>query len=97
MADGNTADGDSNAPIDRNSLPRDVGPMAPGIAGGGDIPLPHNADEHFHPPPDAQTDGEDESYPDNLHDVMRVVESEVNSRMRSLWEDAPWEVPELTR
>lgn len=55
----------------------------------GRHPNTHNTDEHFHPPPDAPTHGQDASYPDNLHDVMRVVEDEVNARIRSLWDDVP--------
>lgn len=49
-------------------------------------PNQHNTDDHFHPPPDAPTPGQDASYPDGLHDVMRLVESEVNARIRSLWD-----------
>lgn len=48
-------------------------------------PNQHNAYEHFHPPPAAPTRGDDASYPDGLHDVMRLVETEVNARIRSLW------------
>lgn len=52
----------------------------------GRHPNNHNTYDHFHPPPDAPTRGDDASYPDDLHEMMRLVESEVNSRIRSLWE-----------
>lgn len=48
-------------------------------------PNRHNTYDHFHPPPDAPTQGDDASYPDGLHDVMRLIEDEVNARIRSLW------------
>lgn len=52
-------------------------------------PSSHNAYDHFHPPPDAPTPGEDDSFPSGLHEVMRLVEGEVNARIRSLWEGLP--------
>lgn len=48
-------------------------------------PNSHNTYDHFHPPPNAPTQGEDDSYPDDLHEVMRLVEEEINVRIRSLW------------
>lgn len=49
----------------------------------------HNTVDHFHPPPDAPTPGDDASYPDGVHEVMRLVEEEINGRIRSLWESDP--------
>lgn len=48
-------------------------------------PNRHNTYDHFHPPPDAPTRGDDASYPDGLHDVIRLIETEINARIRSLW------------
>jgi hypothetical protein len=49
----------------------------------------HNTYDHFHPPPDAKTPGENATYPNNLHEVMCIVEQETNDRIRSLWKDNP--------
>lgn len=50
-------------------------------------PNPHNSYDHFHPPPDAQTTGEDATYPNTPHEMMRIVERETNDRIRSIWEN----------
>jgi hypothetical protein len=49
-------------------------------------PNPHNAREHFHPPPDAATPGEDASWPSGYRDVTSHVLSEVERRLADLWE-----------
>lgn len=53
-------------------------------------PNHHNSYDHFHPPPPgAQTPGEDATYPNDPHEVMRIIERETNDRIRSLWENQP--------
>lgn len=48
-------------------------------------PNRHNTYDHFHPPPDAVTTGDDVSYPEGLHEALWLIEAEVNGRVRSLW------------
>jgi hypothetical protein len=49
-------------------------------------PNPHNTREHFHPPPDASTPGEDASYPSDYRDVTSYVLSEIEQRIAILWD-----------
>jgi hypothetical protein len=49
-------------------------------------PNPHNDREHLHPPPDAGTPGEDESWPDDPREMIRLVLEEVELRIGRLWE-----------
>lgn len=49
-------------------------------------PNPHNDRDHFHPPPDAATPGEDESWPEDYRGVIRLILDEIESRIQRLWE-----------
>lgn len=46
----------------------------------------HNAREHFHPPPDAETPGLDESYPTDWRDVLTMVLTNLDERIEAFWE-----------
>jgi hypothetical protein len=50
-------------------------------------PNPHNDREHFHPPPDARTPGEDESWPGDHREVLRLVLDAIEERVETLWGD----------
>ena len=50
-------------------------------------PNDHNAREHFHPPPDAPTPGEDEDYPDEWRDVLPTVLTRLDDRIEAFWTD----------
>jgi hypothetical protein len=49
-------------------------------------PNPHNTRDHFHPPPDAATPGEDASWPADPRDVLSRVLDDVERRIERLWE-----------
>ncbi|WP_101295917.1 hypothetical protein [Halegenticoccus soli] len=48
-------------------------------------PNPHNTRDHFHPPPTAPTAGENTSWPTDHRDVLRLVLSEIEDRITTLW------------
>ena len=49
-------------------------------------PNPHNARDHFHPPPKAsQTDAADDQWPPDHRDVCRLVLDFVEARVTNLW------------
>lgn len=48
-------------------------------------PNSHNAREHFHPPPDAATPGEDRAFARDWRDVISRVLSELSERIQSFW------------
>jgi hypothetical protein len=50
-------------------------------------PNSHNTRDHFHPPPDAATPGEDASWPADHRDVIGDVLGEVEERIAVLWEE----------
>jgi hypothetical protein len=50
-------------------------------------PNVHNSRAHFHPPPAAQTAGEDASWPEDHRDVVALVLREVEARIRALWDE----------
>jgi len=50
-------------------------------------PNPHNTRDHFHPPPTAPTPVEDDSWPTDHRDVLRLVLDEVEDRIAVLWDD----------
>jgi hypothetical protein len=50
-------------------------------------PNPHNACEHYHPPPDAGTPGEDRSWPIDYRDVMGLVLDRIDRRIEAHWRD----------
>lgn len=50
-------------------------------------PNPHNTRDHFHPPPDAATQGDDETWPDDYRDVIGLVLDEIEARIHALWND----------
>ncbi len=45
----------------------------------------HNTREHFHPPPDAPTPGEDENYPDEWRDVLAAVLTRLDEQIEAFW------------
>lgn len=49
-------------------------------------PNPHNARDHFHPPPTASTPGRDASWPTDYRDVVALVLDEIEARIGVLWE-----------
>lgn len=49
-------------------------------------PNEHNDRDHFHPPPDAATPGEDRTWPAGFQSVLRLVVDGVRTRTDSLWE-----------
>lgn len=49
-------------------------------------PNDHNTREHFHPPPDASTPGEDEGYPDDWREVVAMVLSRLDDRIDAFWD-----------
>ena len=49
-------------------------------------PNDHNERDHFHPPPDAATPGEDQTWPAAFQAVLRLVVDGVRTRTDSLWE-----------
>lgn len=49
-------------------------------------PNPHNAREHFHPPPDAATPGRDASHPTDWRTVLAEVLQELDSHVKAFWE-----------
>jgi hypothetical protein len=53
----------------------------------GRHPNPHNAREHYHPPPDATTPGEDRSWPGDYRDVMSLVLDRIDRRIEEHWLD----------
>ncbi|WP_251329458.1 hypothetical protein [Haloplanus pelagicus] len=50
-------------------------------------PNPHETRDHFHPPPDAPTPGEDATWPDDHRDVVALVLSEIEDRITALWSE----------
>jgi len=49
-------------------------------------PNSHNDREHFHPPPDAATPGEEIAFANNWLEVISRVLSELRERIQSFWE-----------
>jgi len=49
-------------------------------------PSSHNTRDHFHPLPDAETPGDDESFSRNWKDVISRVLREVDGRIEAFWE-----------
>lgn len=49
-------------------------------------PNPHNTRDHFHPPPNADTPGENTSWPDDYREVLTVVLGEIENRISDLWD-----------
>ena len=50
-------------------------------------PSAHNVRDHFHPPPDARTPGDDRSWPDDFRDVIALVLSSLADRDEDVWDD----------
>ena len=50
-------------------------------------PNPHNTRDHFHPPPTAPTPDDDDSWPTDYRDVLRLVLDEIEDRIAVLWDD----------
>lgn len=49
-------------------------------------PSTHNDRDHFHPPPDAKTPGQDRSWPPEFQDVCKLVINEIRERTNTIWE-----------
>jgi hypothetical protein len=49
-------------------------------------PNDHNTREHFHPPPDAETPGDDAAHPNDWRDVLSQVLTELDEQIQSFWE-----------
>jgi len=49
-------------------------------------PNDHNTREHFHPPPDAETPGDDVAHPNDWRDVLSQVLMVLDERIQSFWE-----------
>ena len=49
-------------------------------------PNNHNSRDHFHPPPDAATPGEDEDYASDWRDVLATVLKELDARIQAFWD-----------
>ncbi len=55
-------------------------------------PNDHNTREHFHPPPDASTPGDDADYPNEWQDLLATVLTRIDERIESFWiTDTRWE------
>ncbi|MBP1923239.1 hypothetical protein J2751_002278 [Halorubrum alkaliphilum] len=50
-------------------------------------PNDHNTREHFHPPPDASTPGDDAEYPPEWRDVLASVLSRLDERIEAFWDE----------
>lgn len=50
-------------------------------------PNDHNTREHFHPPPDAATPGDDAEYPPEWRDVLATVLARLDERIEAFWEE----------
>ena len=50
-------------------------------------PNDHNTREHFHPPPDALTPGDDADYPDDWRDVLANVLTDLDDRIKAFWNE----------
>ncbi|WP_259516983.1 hypothetical protein [Halanaeroarchaeum sp. HSR-CO] len=48
-------------------------------------PNDHNTREHFHPPSDAPTLGDDADYPDEWQDVLATVLTRLDERIEAFW------------
>lgn len=48
-------------------------------------PNDHNTRDHFHPPPDASTPGEDTTHPDEWRDVVATVLGRLDERIEAFW------------
>lgn len=48
-------------------------------------PSDHNTRSHVHPPPDAETPGEDASFPADWRDVLPQITRELDERVESFW------------
>lgn len=48
-------------------------------------PSTHNERDHFHPPPDAATPGDDRSWPTAFQDMCKHVIDDVRDRTNAIW------------
>lgn len=49
-------------------------------------PNDHNARAHVHPPPDASTPGKDTSYPADWRDILTLVLTRLDDRLKAFWD-----------
>jgi hypothetical protein len=47
---------------------------------------PHNERDHFHPPPNAETPGEDAMWPDDYREMLGLVLDEIERRIGDIWD-----------
>ena len=50
-------------------------------------PNDHNTRDHYHPPPDAPTPGEDADFPNEWRDVLSTVLSRLDNRIKVFWNE----------
>jgi len=50
-------------------------------------PNDHNAREHFHPPPNASTPGEDRDFSDEWRDILATVLTHLDERIEAFWNE----------
>jgi len=50
-------------------------------------PNDHNTRDHFHPPPDASSPGEDADYPGEWRDVLAAVLAHLDERIEAFWSE----------
>lgn len=48
-------------------------------------PNTHNTRDHYHPPPDAATPGEDAEWPNDYRQFLTTVLDEIEARIAELW------------
>jgi len=51
-------------------------------------PNSHNTRDHFHPPPDAATPGNDTSYATDWRDVLATVLNTLDDRIQAFWNES---------
>lgn len=48
-------------------------------------PNPHNPRDHFHPPPDAPTPGDDADWPADYRQMLTMVLNAIEARITEIW------------
>lgn len=51
-------------------------------------PNEHNTREHFHPPPDASTPGQDTAFSEDWRDMLSYVLGEIDEHIQVFWRDS---------
>lgn len=50
-------------------------------------PNPHNTRDHFHPPPDATTPGDDADWPEDYREMVGLVLDTLETRINQIWKE----------